>query len=235
MENTHENKMLAVSEVSRLTGVSVRTLRYYDEIGLLPPTEVTQAGYRLYDEDALHRLQCILLYRELEFPLREISEIMGGSDFDMISALERQIELLQKKKTHIQNLITLAEGIKILGVNKLDFSEFDVKKIDEYEEQAKATWGNTPEYKEFEQKSVGRSAEDYSFLAMGLMNIFREFGKLRTLEPSDQRVQEKVRELQGYITENFYTCSDEILFSLGERRRLKEKTFRLFCPLERFF
>ena len=216
MENTHENKMLAVSEVSRLTGVSVRTLRYYDEIGLLPPTEVTQAGYRLYDEDALHRLQCILLYRELEFPLREISEIMGGSDFDMISALERQIELLQKKKTHIQNLITLAEGIKILGVNKLDFSEFDVKKIDEYEEQAKATWGNTPEYKEFEQKSVGRSAEDYSFLAMGLMNIFREFGKLRTLEPSDQRVQEKVRELQGYITENFYTCSDEILFSLGK-------------------
>ena len=114
-ESREYQKLLSVSEVSRLTGVSVRTLHYYDAIGLLPPTEVTPAGYRLYDEAALYRLQCILLYRELEFSLREISDIMGGSDFDMIKALERQIELLQRKKTHIENLITLAQGIKVLA------------------------------------------------------------------------------------------------------------------------
>ena len=216
MQNSQgQPKLLSVSEVSRFTGISVRTLRYYDEIGLLPPTEVTQAGYRLYDEEALYRLQCILLYRELEFSLKEISELMGSGDFDRISALDRQIELLQKKKTHVENLITLAHGIKVLGVNKLDFSEFDVKKIDEYERQAKETWGDTPAYKEYEQKSAGRNAEDNRSLAMGLMHIFAEMGRLRTLEPSDERVQEKVRELQDYISEHYYTCSDEILLSLG--------------------
>ena len=191
-------KLLSISDVSKMTGVSVRTLRYYDEIGLLNPTEVTEAGYRLYNEEALRRLQIILLYRELEFPLKEISQVMSGS-FDMTSALERQIELLQKKKTHIENLITLAEGIKAMGVNKLDFSEFDVKKIDEYEEQAKATWGTTPAYKEYEVKSAGRTSEDNRVLAVGLMNIIAELGKLR----------------QNDITENYYTCSDEILLSLG--------------------
>ena len=194
MENTQGNKKLfSISEVSRLSGISVRTLRYYDEINLLIPTITTKAGYRLYDENALRRLQIILLYRELEFPLKEISDVMSGNNFDIKNALERQIKLLQKKKTHIENLITLAEGIKILGVNNLDFSEFDVRKIDEYEEQAKANWGNTPEYKEFEQKSVGS-----------------EF------QPSDGKVQQLVGKLQDYITENFYTCSDEILLSLSK-------------------
>ena len=210
-----KQKLLSVSDVSRMTGISVRTLRYYDGIGLLRPTEVTQAGYRLYNEEALRRLQIILLYRELEFPLKEISEMMSDSRFDMTSALERQIELLQKKKTHIENLITLAEGIKTLGVNKLDFSEFDVKKIDEYEEQAKSTWGTTPAYKEYEVKSAGRTAEDNRILAVGLMEIFAEFGRQLSLQPSDNAVQANVIKLQNYITENFYTCSDEILLSLG--------------------
>ena len=210
-----KQKLLSVSDVSRMTGISVRTLRYYEGIGLLRPTEVTQAGYRLYNEEALRRLQIILLYRELEFPLKEISEMMSDSRFDMTSALERQIELLQKKKTHIENLITLAEGIKTLGVNKLDFSEFDVKKIDEYEEQAKSTWGTTPAYKEYEVKSAGRTAEDNRILAVGLMEIFAEFGRQLSLQPSDDAVQANVIKLQNYITENFYTCSDEILLSLG--------------------
>lgn len=211
----NQKKLLTVSDVSGISGVSVRTLRYYDEIGLLPPTKVTEAGYRLYDEQALHRLQCILLYRELEFPLKEISRLMSGGGFDMAQALERQIELLQKKKTHIENLITLAQGIKVLGVNKLDFSEFDVKKIDEYEEQAKATWGTTPEYKEYENKAAGRTSEDNRVLAMGLMNIFSEFGAIRDQEPSCEQAQALVQKLQNYISENYYTCSDEILLSLG--------------------
>ena len=210
-----DKKYYTVSEVSRISGISVRTLRYYDEIGLLSPPEVTEAGYRLYDEQALYRLQCILLFRELEFPLKEISMIMSGSEIDMVQALERQIVLLQKKRTHIDNLITLAQGIKVLGVNKLDFSGFDVKKIDEYEEQAKEKWGSTPEYREFEQKSAGRSAEEHRSLAVGMMNIFYEFGSLRGLAPSCDEVQALVRKLQDYITENYYTCSDEILLSLG--------------------
>ena len=97
----------------------------------------------------------------------------------------------------------------------MDFSEFDVKKIDEYEEQAKSTWGTTPAYKEYEVKSAGRTAEDNRILAVGLMEIFAEFGRQLSLQPSDDAVQANVIKLQNYITENFYTCSDEILLSLG--------------------
>lgn len=90
--------MKTVNEVSRLTGVSIRTLHYYDEIGLLHPTQVTDAGYRLYDDTALEKLQHIMLFRELEFPLKEIKEILNSSDFDRNKALQQQIELLILKK-----------------------------------------------------------------------------------------------------------------------------------------
>ena len=82
--------MKTVKEVSEQTGVSIRTLHYYDQIGLLAPSEVTQAGYRLYDDTALERLSQILLFRELEFPLKEIKEILDSENFDRTKALEQQ-------------------------------------------------------------------------------------------------------------------------------------------------
>ena len=90
--------MMTVNEVSKLTGVSIRTLQYYDNIGLLKPAEYTESGYRLYDDTALETLQQILLFRELEFPLKEIKTIIGSSDFDKDKALNQQIELLTLKK-----------------------------------------------------------------------------------------------------------------------------------------
>ena len=86
--------MMTVHEVSKLTGVSIRTLQYYDKIGLLRPAQYTDAGYRLYDDAALETLQQILLFRELEFPLKDIGEIIGSPDFDRSKALEQQIERL---------------------------------------------------------------------------------------------------------------------------------------------
>ena len=150
--------MMTVHEVSKLTGVSIRTLQYYDHIGLLHPAEYTEAGYRLYDDTALETLQQILLFRELEFPLKEIKGIIQSPAFDRQKALDQQIELLQLKKEHLENLIVLARGIKTTGVKQnMDFSAFDTKKIDEYTAQAKASWGETSEYHEFEQKrSVSR-------------------------------------------------------------------------------
>ena len=86
--------MMTVNEVSKLAGVSIRTLQYYDKIGLLHPTGYTDAGYRLYDDADLERLQHILLFRELEFPLKDIKMIVNSPDFDRSKALEQQIELL---------------------------------------------------------------------------------------------------------------------------------------------
>ena len=149
--------MKTVNEVSKLTGVSIRTLQYYDQIGLLKPAEYTGAGYRLYDDAALERLQQILLFRELEFPLKDIKKIVTGPDFDKKKALEQQIELLELRKEHIENLITMCRSIKKRGVKKMDFTAFDTSKLDEYSKKAKEQWGETPEYKEYAEKSKNRT------------------------------------------------------------------------------
>ena len=117
--------MMTVNEVSKLAGVSIRTLQYYDKIGLLHPTGYTDAGYRLYDDADLECLQHILLFRELEFPLKDIKAIINSPDFDRSKALEQQIELLRLKKEHIDNLMNFALGIKLLGVKHMDFKAFD--------------------------------------------------------------------------------------------------------------
>lgn len=208
--------MRTVKEVSRLSGVSIRTLHYYDQIGLLGPTQVTDAGYRLYDDTALERLQQILLFRELEFPLKEIRDILDSPHFDRNKALEQQIELLTLKKEHLENLIDFARGMKAIGVKKMDFSVFDTRKIDAYAAQAKEAWGNTESFREFEEKDKNRNGEERQKILTGLMEFFVEFGTMRTLEPSEKKVQEQVKKLQDYITEHFYNCTKDILKMLGK-------------------
>ena len=190
--------MMTVNEVSKLTGVSIRTLQYYDTIGLLKPIEYTESGYRLYDDTSLERLQQILLFKELEFPLKE-----------------QQIELLTLKKNHLENLISFARGIKGIGVKYMDFKVFDTRKIDEYSKQAKEQWGQTSEYKEFEEKTKNWTKDDEATVANGFMQLFVEFGQMKEMDPADEQAQLQVRKLQDYITDHFYTCSDKILCGLG--------------------
>lgn len=211
--------MMTVNEVSKLSGVSIRSLHHYDKIGLLPATEVTAAGYRLYDDKALERLQMILLFKELQFPLKEITTILDNPEFDRSKALEQQIKLLELRKEHLENLIDLARGIKMIGVqkmSKMSFDAFDTRKIDEYAAQAKASWGTTDAYKEFEKKSAGRSREEEQVLGVQMMEIFAEFGKIRNKKPESEEAQALVKKLQNYITEHYYICTDEILESLGQ-------------------
>jgi len=208
--------MMTVNEVSKVTGVSIRALRYYDKIGLLRPAEHTDAGYRLYDDTALEKIRQIMLFRELEFPLKDIKKIMGSPDFDKSKALEQQIELLTLKKERLENLITFARGIKLTGGKNMDFEAFDTGKIDEYAARAKEYWGNTPEYEEFNQKHMKMTKTDEKALAERMMSIFQELGALKDRLPSDPEVQELVKKLQNFITENYYTCSDKILSELGK-------------------
>ena len=208
--------MMKIHEVSRLTGLSVRALHHYDRIGLLPATEVTKKGYRLYDDTALERLQYILLFKELQFSLKEIREILDSPEFDREKALTQQIRLLELKREHLDNLLDLAHGIRTLGVKGMDFTAFDTKKMDEYAAQAKASWGTTPEYQEFEQRSKGRSREEEQNLSVRFMAIFAELGQIRDGSAEDPQALALAKKIQDFITENYYTCSDEILLALSQ-------------------
>lgn len=205
-----------VNEVSRLTGVSIRALQHYDKIGLLKPAEYSESGYRLYDDASLERLQQILLFRELEFPLKDIKNIVTRPDFDRKKALQQQIELLELKKKHIEDLIGMCRDLKQKGVRKLEFSAFDSSKLEEYAKRAKEQWGKTLEFKEFEEKSKNWNKKDQESRMAGFMLIFREFGTMKEKDPDSAEAQEQVKKLQNYITEYFYPCSDEILLGLGD-------------------
>ncbi len=207
---------MTVKDLSKLTGVSIRTLRYYDTIGLLPPSRYTQSGYRIYDKESLERLQQILFFKELEFPLKEIKRIIDSPDFDKESALNAQIELLRLKKEHFESLIDFALKIKETGVNEMKFEVFKNEKLREYEEKAKAKWGNTAEYKEFEEKTADKSDSDRAKAGQDLMKIFSQFAEVKDKTPDSPEAQKTVKKLQDYISENFYNCSDTVLKSLGE-------------------
>ena len=203
--------MLTVKEVSALAGVSVRTLHYYDAIGLLKPQKVTEAGYRLYGGAELSRLQNILLFRELQFSLKEIKTILDSPNFNSQEAIAQQIELLELQYKHIGELISFAREIQNKGVKTVNFDVFNKTELEQYKDEVRERWGNTHAFKEYEQRNASRTDFSNEF-----MSLFSEFGALKSKDPAEKCVQDKVRALQSFITENFYTCTDVILMGLGE-------------------
>lgn len=211
-----EQKWMTVHEVSRMSGVTIRTLRYYDRIGLLRPAARTEAGYRLYDEAALMRLLRILLLKELEIPLKDVKRLLQLSDAEQREAIGLQIKALELKKERTEKLIALARRLE-KGEGTMDFSAFDRSKEEAYAAEAKARWGNTAAYREYESRPKQPGTEDR------LMAIFADFGALKDGDPAFDAAQTKVQALQSFISANYYTCTDKILFGLGQMYAADER------------
>lgn len=211
---------LKIKEIADLTGITVRTLHYYDEIGLLKPGIVTEAGYRLYNEKNLETLQQVLFFRELDFPLNEIKEIMASPSFDKTEALQKHRELLLKKRERLDNLINLTEKT-IKGESMMSFKEFDMKEIEEsrkkYAKEAKERWGGTDAYEESIKRTSSYGKEQWEVISNETGEIFRTFADLseQGLSPDCEQAQDAVKRWQNCITNHFYSCSDEILGGLG--------------------
>ena len=206
---------MQINELAKLTGVSVRTLHYYDEIGLLKPAEIDKwTGYRFYDEISLEKMQQIMFYRELDFSLKSIMKILSSPDYDKEKALDEQKKLLILKKERLEKLISAIDSAK-KGENIMN--AFDNTKFENYREEVKEKWGNTEAYKEYSQKSKNYSKENFNALTDGMNNIMGEFaGCMNSGASVDSTdAQNLVKKLQSYITENFYTCTNEILAGLG--------------------
>lgn len=209
---------MKISEVAKLSGVTVRTLHYYDEIGLLKPSKTTEAGYRMYSIEDLEKLQQILFFRELDFPLNEIKEIMINPKYDKIEALNKHKELLIEKRKRIDGLVTLIDKT-IKGDNNMSFKEFDNSKIEEnkrkYSEEVKKRWGNTEAYKEYEKKTTSYDENSWNTINEEMAKILKEFADNRDKDVNSDIVQSLVEKWRGYITLNFYNCTKEILSCLG--------------------
>lgn len=151
--------MRTISQVAELTGISIRTLQYYDEIGLLKPSELTQSGYRLYDDEALQKLQQILFFRELDFKLKDIREIIEKPDFDRIAAFKKQKELLLLKRNRTDRLIQLLSRLE-KGEQCMSFKEFDlsdyIHALEDFKsnqaEEVIRHWGSVENFDMFIQK-----------------------------------------------------------------------------------
>ena len=129
--------MKTVKEMSEFSGVSARTLRYYDQIGLLKPDKTSEAGYRYYEDSQTERLQWIVLYRELGFSLKQIAELLEADDDTRNVILRKQIADMEEKRKKLDNRLLIARGIELIGVKTMSFDGFERDKIDDYVTQAK--------------------------------------------------------------------------------------------------
>ena len=207
---------MQIKEFAQFTGVSVRTLHYYDEIGLLKPSHVDKStGYRYYDEQSLLRMQEILFYRELDFPLKSIEEILSSPNYDKTQALKDQKKLLILKKERLDNLISAIDGA-MKGENVM--KAFDNTEFEKYKAEAREKWGNTKAYQEHAEKTKSYSKDKWNDLAAGMDAIMGQFAESMKHgdTPDSDAAQDLVKALQSHITEHYYHCTKEILFGLGQ-------------------
>ena len=207
---------MQIKEFADFTGVSVRTLHYYDEIGLLRPAFVDRAtGYRFYDNNSLLRMQEILFYRELDFSLKSIGEILSSPNYDKSKALNEQKQLLTLKKERLERLISAIDSA-MKGENVM--KAFDNSVFEKHKAEAREKWGKTDAYKEHAERTKNYSKQKWNDLAEGMDHIMAEFALcMRKGEgPDSTEAQSLAKILQNHITENYYVCTNEILAGLGQ-------------------
>lgn len=215
-----------VKEVRDMVGVSVRTLHYYDQIGLLKPESVSTAGYRLYTDGDLERLQQILFFKELDFSLQEIKEILDSPDFNRGHALKAHREMLIKKKKRLEKIIKSVEktidsiegGIEMSKKEMFDgFSIEEIEKHKEkYAEETKEKYGDSSAYKESQRRTSKYTKEDWAVITEKQNEIYKRLAELMDKEPTDSEVQKSVEQWRQFINDYFYTCTPEIYRGLGE-------------------
>ena len=207
---------MQIREFAKFTGVSVRTLHYYDEIGLLKPSHVDPStGYRYYDEEALLRMQEILFYRELDFSLNSIRQIISSPNYDKTKALNEQKQLLKLKKERIERLIHAIDGA-MKGENVM--KAFDGSEFEKYKSEAQEKWGKTEAYQQHAEKTKNYSKEKQNSLVQDMDAILAEFSLCMNsgAGPASPEAQSLVKKLQNHISMNYYNCTNEILAGLGQ-------------------
>lgn len=208
--------MLKVSELAALAHISVRTLHYYDELGLLQPDVVTDAGYRLYSDENIEKLQHILFYRQLDMPLKQIKSLLSDNEFDRIAALETHREKLLQQKVQLevlinnvqQSIIAAKGGITMSHEERFAGFSFE---HNEYEQEARERWGDSVVDKA-NNKVKGEFGEQ---LAKQMNEVYRELATVRNTDPSSEQAQVVIgkwytilNQISSYTPEMFRSLGD---------------------------
>lgn len=215
-----------IKEVADMVGISVRMLHHYDKIGLLKSESVSPAGYRLYTDKDLERLQQVLFFKELEFSLQEIKDIMDSPNFDRRHALETQESLLIRKKERLEEIIKIVrktiqsmDGGKAMDKKEM-FKAFDMSAIEKeqekYAEEIKQKYGNSDAYRESQIKTSRYTKEDWDAIMEEQDRFFSKLVSLMDKGPTDPEVQKAMGELRQQVTNRFYTCTPEIFRGIGD-------------------
>lgn len=213
--------MRTIGEVAELARVTVRTLHHYDELGLLAPSERSESGYRLYSYDDVARLQEILIWRRLGFSLAEIKSLLDDPEYDRISALARQRELVGREIDRLGALAAAVDAALAAARNGTQIEEasmFDGFDPTEYEEEVRERWGHTDAYKESMRRTQGYGEADWAEIRREWDAIVRELvAAMRAGSPADgpaaRALAERHRE---HISRWFYPCSVQMHRGLGE-------------------
>lgn len=210
-------KPLSIKKTAALTGLSIRAIHYYDEIGLLKPSGLTKAGYRQYDDEAISALMQIMFYKELGFSLKEIANIMKKSDYDKNEALIKHRDLLIFKKKHIESLIELTkQALKGEEMNvKNDVLQEYENARKQYADEAEQKWGKSKAYQQSVIKHDSYNEKEKIDMMKEAEEIFKEFANNIGTDPSDVLVQKLVKRWQQHITRYSYDCTTEILKGLA--------------------
>lgn len=214
---------LTVSRVAQIAGVSVRALHHYDEIGLLRPSARSASGYRFYSQADLERLQQILFFKELGFPLDEIHRLLGDPGFDMEAALRMQRQLLLEKAERVQQLLAAVDrALDALqrGTTMTREEMFEVFGQDHarYEEEAEKRWGDTDAYRESRRRTGGYSKQDWGKIKEESGRIYQALADLAAAgkAPDDPAAMDAAEEHRLHIDRWFYPCSRPMHRALGE-------------------
>lgn len=209
-----------VKEVAEVTGISVRTLHYYDEIGLLTP-KTTEAGYRLYSENDLERLQQILFFKALDFPLKKIKEILEHPDFNRIEVLEYQKAILLEKQQRIMSMLsTIDKSIQhakgeIHMTDKEKFEGFDFNH-NPHEEEARERYGDEAVDRSSKQLA-SLNKDEKKELSQSFNDLYKKLASLRHGPSTSPEAQDAIHEWYEYLNANFgYTYTLDAFKNLGQ-------------------
>lgn len=208
-----------VKQLATLAGVTIRTLHYYDEIGLLHPASYGENGYRYYDEEAVLRLQQILFYRELDIPLEDIRTILDRPDFDILQALQSHRKALLKRQERINGLIeTIDQTVRHLKgeieMSDKDFySGFDEEKQKEYAVEAERRWGEQAAQSQKRWNAYTR--EEKNSILAEMQAISSNIAAHMDESPESPEIQQWIDRWYQHINRFFYPCSLEIFEQLG--------------------